>query len=798
MAPSHVPQARDDHDPTWQPFTANTHRQNPLSNSWASPQKRQRSSITLSRQENSQDELGGNIRTELDESTEHALKRSRVAGWPFKDSADASTDEARISRVQPLMRPVSPRQSSRRSRSKRPSKFIEGSMNDRASNRPPSPYIGEEQAMDQYEADREGHRTSEDTDTFYDAGIEPPKASGMYRFGKALVTAFNPAVVWQGLNGMWKEKHEGQVDPQKAVMQERQMKAEKAYAELKKSGFRGTQGVADLRPSVDVPFIKYEEDEASRPAPHRDSGVEMDGYRSSNERKRDETIVESGEPLMPPPPIPRFGRSASPLSDASSSRISSVHLRKPSFSSLKKVKSHLQLPSQRRHSASPAPIPSIESDIPTTESAENVMRKQPSRKDLQKQQKLSKKVSDLEGKLEMARRDLQQAMEEGPPVPRLPSKVGVRQFKPGALASLPSERILNSQNPSEQDDSKSKVKTKPAMPAGSAAATAAIERALGIHQASVEIEPKKQSPAQLPSAGPSKRTTVSISKTAVTKKRKSGGYTADDQRYKPESDGDNDDEWEAVTKTAPKNKAGKARKSQKLEKSGSPNSKKLKNEDEPPKTPAKSPATNAVPALPRSVVSEGFDLSKVDKAKILAMRSNPNSTVPFGILSDDITNLRKEYAEMTNDQLIKYIAALLAEAEQPARARKQTALLDHAAEATKATDHTAISHHDRHAPPFLGPPRLVSPSKLAANRSQLTSPRPSLDYSQKAESKVHTPSFGVRDAVTASPVKDGSVPAVPEIPRELEGDRSKILAEAGKKQGLVAVQEKFEWPDDVF
>lgn len=84
-----------------------------------------------------------------------------------------------------------------------------------------------------------------DTNTFYDAGIESSKLSGMYRFGKAIASAFNPSA-WRGFNGIWKEKDKPAVDPGKALMDERQERAQKAYAELKKSGFKGTQGSSRL------------------------------------------------------------------------------------------------------------------------------------------------------------------------------------------------------------------------------------------------------------------------------------------------------------------------------------------------------------------------------------------------------------------------------------------------------------------------------------------------------------------------------------------------------------------------
>jgi len=74
---------------------------------------------------------------------------------------------------------------------------------------------------------------------------------------------------------------------------------------------------------------------------------------------------------------------------------------------------------------------------------EQGLRRLPSRKDLQKQQKLVKRVSDLEGKLEAARRQLAESM--GEPVPMQTTFGGRYRFIPSTLATLPSESLLAAQ-----------------------------------------------------------------------------------------------------------------------------------------------------------------------------------------------------------------------------------------------------------------------------------------------------------------------------------------------------------------
>ena len=174
----------------------------------------------------------------------HDSKRSRSSKWPRHKSPEANNRPSKGQRSRRST--MSPRQKRSSSSVPRPSKFLEGSMNDRVSNKPPSPYLGEETALEQYAAVQPAStRDSADTDTFYDAGIEANKPSGMYRFGKALASAFNPSA-WRGINSLWKEKDKHAADPGKVLMDERQEKARKAYAELKKAGFKGTQGSARL------------------------------------------------------------------------------------------------------------------------------------------------------------------------------------------------------------------------------------------------------------------------------------------------------------------------------------------------------------------------------------------------------------------------------------------------------------------------------------------------------------------------------------------------------------------------
>ena len=195
-------------------------------NSWTNPRKRPRSYDPAAQLENIIDE---DIQQQDDNiSDRQSSKRMRVAERPLKIPDDATASD---SRSRPAHRKsLSPRQKRNSSSSTRPSRFVEGSMNDKVSKRPPSLYTREEQAMEQYQS-----ANMEDVDMVYDAGIESNKPGGMFRFGKAIASAFTSANVWQGFNGIWKEKEkDNQVKLEKDALK---AKAELKYAELKKNGY---------------------------------------------------------------------------------------------------------------------------------------------------------------------------------------------------------------------------------------------------------------------------------------------------------------------------------------------------------------------------------------------------------------------------------------------------------------------------------------------------------------------------------------------------------------------------------
>ncbi|KAF1990599.1 hypothetical protein K402DRAFT_389527 [Aulographum hederae CBS 113979] len=396
------------------------------------------------------------------ENDEQDPKRLRFDEWPFDENVTARTRG-------PTRSP--PPSVSRRyvSSPVRNSKFKEGSMHDRRSDKPPSMFIRHtstndgsmpsvDHLMEEYAQDANGNATvrlpgkqanratqakglthhpnmSISGPSVDEAAENDGNSPGLYRFGRSIASAFNPVNLWNKVSTNWgkpREEHlQERKDEKLQQMVDQKAKAEKVYAEMKAAGAFGANGSKALtNPAALAAFA--EKMNAEPNDSNRDSGVHMeDGPKGSTNR---------GE------------TSAAP---SGSLRKSSFHIRTPSLSNLKKSRSEVNLHGRRSSTSSVStqkPLPPHPGDMST-------LRKQQSRKDMQKQQKLTKRVSDLEAKLESARRELHVAI--GPqnnPLPPLPrtgmaepspsqtysSKTMLKRrgFQPGTLPSLPSERLL--------------------------------------------------------------------------------------------------------------------------------------------------------------------------------------------------------------------------------------------------------------------------------------------------------------------------------------------------------------------
>lgn len=378
-------------------------------------------------------------------------KRQKAEEWPLSNNVDISVIDGSVFSSPVSSTKPSPSHKKRHGRKDtRPSKFQEGSLNDKPSKKPPAELICGEHAMESYlTADNEKSKDVVMQDVEHDSGRP---TSGVFRFGKALANAFNP--VWNGLNGIWRDKEQSSDNARVNSDHQKEEDIAKAYSALKAAGFSGMKSTTSLS-SKGNPVSHP----TSKRSSFRDSAIDMS--EGSTHRPSQETVSKH---LSLPVEGDR-SRSKSPGSDANRSRRSFSHLRSPSIADikadLKKVKSNVQLPSTRRRTSAQPVIPSIDSVI----SADNVdprlnsLHRQSSKRDLARVQKLNKRVSDLETKLDAARSELNRSMLSKPPIPDIPGSSARKPFIPGALGSLPSERLLKRHldEPSENKSPPSKT-----------------------------------------------------------------------------------------------------------------------------------------------------------------------------------------------------------------------------------------------------------------------------------------------------------------------------------------------------
>ena len=328
---------------------------------------------------------------------EPSPKRHRGPEWPLKN--DISHPIVHTSRV--ASRTVSNKKPPP-SPGPRPSKFLEGSLNDKPSSRPPASFIGDENLIEEY---LEGHEPGSRTDTMEVDAESDKQRSSIFRFGrlsKALSHAFNPSAVWHGLNGIWKDRPEPIDAGKNDLLEARKARAAAAYAELKKAGFQGIKCSTETASSQLNSKHNSRDLANSQRNSFRDSGIDVDEVDLSNI-----VMLQSKEPAAAQGARPeRLVPDSDTVGDQS---------QVPDNGQTNEGSTALQIAAE----------------------AQRV-----SKKDMAKQQKLSKKVSDLETKLERARRELVTSMQRAPPVPDLPSRINRKPPAPSRLPTLPSERLL--------------------------------------------------------------------------------------------------------------------------------------------------------------------------------------------------------------------------------------------------------------------------------------------------------------------------------------------------------------------
>jgi hypothetical protein len=430
--------------------------------------------------------------------------------------------------------------------SPRSSKFVEGSMNDKVSVKPSSPYLRNEQAMEEYHNNAGGHQRSKSATQDQS---DSHRASGIFRFGKAIVSAFNPVTSW----------FKGQQDPsahQTNAKKEEQAKIKEAYAKLKKSGYKGTRSTihvdqVDRRDGEKVSIL----DMATQ-----DKEEMSDADKTPMAHKRYGWIFDSSEAFLSTTSLDTRGRSSSrDVSENESSSRRSFHNRRPSLQNLHKAASHLPLPQSKRRSVSPA---TFEVEQGASSNREVAALQQDalqylSKEDLRKRKKLSKQVSDLESKLARARHELEAVTGRGGvylEVDHVADLRARRPFIPGALPSLPSERSLNKQSEDIQDseDTKSgyesalsQIQQRPTT-SGASQSTSSATPKPKVKRVTFEPRADSESPGPTPPAKDSPKRTYRAAKAKkaepkkVTKKRKAH-FSTDDEDYKNDKNDKNDD-----------------------------------------------------------------------------------------------------------------------------------------------------------------------------------------------------------------------------------------------------------------
>ncbi|GAB7340548.1 hypothetical protein MBLNU457_6963t1 [Dothideomycetes sp. NU457] len=339
----------------------------------------------------------------------------------------------------------------------RPSRFKEGSMNDKPSEKPPSVFIRSpnkstvtpdevnmEHLMDQYH-DGALEDTVEDSirgpsraDTVV-VSQDVEQGSGVYRFGKMIASSFNPMSMWKSWSKVWDETRDDITI--RNIEENRRKAAQKAlavqkYAEMKSAG--------QIKTGAYTAVKQYNDDEAVD---------EDDGEVVAFSARNSQLSLGQDKPLPDIPsrgPTPSFGGQSQKTLKPRKSLFS---IRVPSISgTIKRTRSIHNLPEVNHHSSSTISPDKHDRPLSGLSGLSGTLHRSHSRKDLSRQEKLSKRVSDLELKLQDARRDLNTAITNVSPLPNLPSrferytpnfKLQRPKFVPsGNLPSLPSEGVL--------------------------------------------------------------------------------------------------------------------------------------------------------------------------------------------------------------------------------------------------------------------------------------------------------------------------------------------------------------------
>ena len=347
------------------------------------------------------------------------------------------------------------------------SKFQEGSLTDKPSEQPPSVFMrmvrtdsGNVRQVDELMEDYHNDNDSAPRDSVerviaqekaaiparvaeIDVDKDNKENAGLFRFGARWAASFHPVALWNKIYGQSREEiiQEDREAAERKAREKAELEAR--YAEMKKAGAFQPKRIGNIYGSM-----------ASRHTTQtpRDSAIVMEDTRdSSDDQMRSASALSQWTATQDD----STGFSASEAPDTATKTFKTLkdrlHFRKPSLANmkddLKRVKSVSNISQTLNHRESSSSISPVKGEFD-----QSTLRKSHSKYELKKQHKLSKRVSDLESKLSQARKELDLAIVDASPMPKLGSRYErftpvstlkrTTKFMPGKLLSLPSERLL--------------------------------------------------------------------------------------------------------------------------------------------------------------------------------------------------------------------------------------------------------------------------------------------------------------------------------------------------------------------
>jgi hypothetical protein len=452
------------------------------------------------RKREAQDEHAYNLRSNHSEASDaeayantHTPKRSRPSlPAPDNDASDDATpvQQNNIRRKKGVnnlsnlnLRHAAERQArlhAERQPVPRESRFQEGSLTDRPSNKPPTVFTrfirtdsGNIQQVDALMDDYHNGMpspTGEIDVNREEAQLPPstapitPRPEGtdennngfLFRFGRSIAASFHPVrmwkQVWEETTDDLRQRNIAEYQRKKALKEE----AERRYAEMKASGQFESRTLS--RASVTDSSIKT-----------RDSGVMLEHEKQETPSLHHTRNTSYGSQLAPPT-IDSSNYSESEAPDTATSVVktlkSRLHFKRPSLQNLrfdlKRTRSEYNLGAAANiHRDSSSSVSPVKAELEGS-----ALRKSHSRVDMRRQHKLSKRVSDLEVKLQYARRELDDALVQASPALKMGNRservtpnstIRRPRFIPGKLESLPSERLLDPSMYYNEDEDADKV-----------------------------------------------------------------------------------------------------------------------------------------------------------------------------------------------------------------------------------------------------------------------------------------------------------------------------------------------------